>query len=133
MTGITEISSRKAYPVIIGTMTMYCENFRISGNKLFSEKSTASGKDVFTNTCLRALKFTLEGRIYNKDSPLGIISDSDSIMRNNKELTIEYRGMYFPRSFLQSFSIEDKDEDFICASLTFITSNAPIRRETNAE
>lgn len=133
MTGITEISSRKAYPITIGSMIMYCENFRAAGNKQFSEKSTAIGNDVFTNTCCRALKFTLEGRIYNKDSPLSIISDSDSIMRTNKELIIEYRGLYFTSSFLQSYCMEDKGEDFIYASLTFITADPPIRRNANAE
>lgn len=115
------VSAKEAYPVRVGALLMYCEHFKASGTRVFSEKATVSGDTFFSNVNKKALRITLEGRIYDEYVPLRMLLYTDALMNADTPCTIEYRGMTFTNCRVQSFSAEDKGEDYIYASITLVT------------
>lgn len=127
------VSRKEAYPVQIGDMKLYCEHFRIVGTRNFSEKTTVSGDAFFSNTGKRALRITLEGRIYDEELPLGMVLYSDGYLTSDSSFTIEYRGIEFTGCRIQSFSAEDSGEDYIRGSLTLVTVDSSVQREAEQD
>ncbi|MBP3309214.1 MAG: hypothetical protein J6L05_00155 [Ruminococcus sp.] len=119
----TKLTSREALPVEIGSFRLYCEEFKASGVRSFSETASVSGDDIISNSCPKAAKVTFSGRICDEESPLGFIVYADNMMRSAAELDISYRGVEFSGCRIQSFSAEDRGEDYISASITLITPN----------
>lgn len=118
----TVISSREAYPVRIGALLLYCDNFKASCSRNYAEQATTDGSTVFSNTNKRALKVTFEGRIYEPNNPLYFLRYADGFMTSGTAFQVEYRGTLFSDCYVQSFIAEDKGDDYIYASITLITS-----------
>lgn len=129
MSNDTEIFVRESYPVRIGPMVMYCEHFKASCNRIFAEQSSVSGDTFFSNTNKKALKVTFDGRIYDEDFPLRILNYSEGFMRSDNSFDVEYRGLKFKNCHLQSYTAEDKGEEYIYASITFVTVDLIERSE----
>lgn len=121
MNSVTTITNREAAPVAIGEMTLWCEDFKVAAVRSFTEDTLVTGGGTITNTCPRAMKLTFAGRICG--SPDFVKSASD-MLRSDQPYTVTYRGLVFSGCRVQSFTAEDKDEDFIFAAITLITNEA---------
>lgn len=117
----TTLTRRESYPVRIGALLMQCERFKAVGVRSFAEKATVSGDTVFSNTDKKAIRLTFEGRIYDEYIPLRPLLYTDSFMRADGSCQIEYRGLKFTNCQAQSYTVEDKSEDYIYASITLVT------------
>lgn len=122
MSIITKLSSREAIPVSIGELTLWCEEFKASAVKSFSEEATVSGDTVITNSCSHSLKLIFSGRICSEESPVSFVQSVNNMLRTQESFNVEYRGLAFSQCRIQSFSAEDRGEDFINASLTLVTA-----------
>lgn len=122
MSIISEISSREAYPVHIGTITLFCERFQLTGTRQFSETASVDGTDIITNSSRKALKITFEGRIPFEQFPLYSAADADDILYLGTASDVEYRGIVFPQCRILSFSFKDEGEDFIRCVITVYTA-----------
>jgi hypothetical protein len=123
MSTATEISIREAYPVKIGTLTLYCEHFKAVGTRAFAEKSTVSGETFYSNANKKSLRVTFEGRIYNEASPLEFVTFCDDFISTNTGFDVEYRGITFKECHVQSYTAEDKGQDYIYGTVTLVTVN----------
>lgn len=121
MSSSVAISQREAVPVSIGSITLWCEEFKAEGSRIFSEAPSVSGDDIITNSAPKAMKLSFSGRISGGASPLAIIADISYMLRNNVSFSTGYRGLSFTDCRIQSFRAEDKGDDFIYASITLIT------------
>lgn len=117
-----KLSSRESVSVSIGDITVWCEEFKASAVKSFSEEATVSGNTALTNSCPHSMKLTFSGRICSEDSPLSFVMNANNMLRTQESFDVEYRGLLFSKCRVQSFSAEDKGEDFINASLTLVTA-----------
>lgn len=117
----TIISSKAPYPVRIGTLLLYCEKFHAESSRAYSEKTTVSGNTFFSNTNKKALRITLEGRIYDKDVPMRSVLYANAMMKSDITFSFAYRDISFSGCLIQSFSVTDSGEDYIDVSITLIT------------
>lgn len=122
MSAEISVSAREPQQVRIGALTMYCEKFRAEGARSFSERASVSGELLFSNTNRRALKLTFEGRIYDSYVPLRMILYTDAFLNGGNTCSITYRGLNFPKCYVQSYKAEDGGEDYIYASITLVTT-----------
>lgn len=120
---VTTITSRESVPVMIGTLTLWCENFKASAVRSFTEDPLVSGGAIVTNTCPKAMKLTFSGRICSGDAPLDFVKTASDMLRRGESYTVTYRGFVFGDCRVQSFNAEDKGEDFANASVTLITED----------
>lgn len=127
---ITTITTREPVPVTIGSLTLWCENFKASAVRSFAEEPFVSGGAAVTNTCPKAMKLTFAGRMYSGDATLDFVKTAYDMLRSGESYNIIYRGLAFGRCRVQSFNAEDKGEDFICAVITFITEDAVSEEES---
>ena len=49
------ISPQESVPVQIGSFTIYCEKFKVTRIKNFSEQNTVSGNEIITNSGKKAM------------------------------------------------------------------------------
>lgn len=119
------ISPKVSYPVHIGSLLLYCEQFKAVGLRSFTEKNTINGDTVFTDTGRKALRLTVKGRICNLRYPVGTLVIADTVLREGTAFTMEYRGVTFSNCRLQAFTAEDTGENYIDCSATVITSDHP--------
>ncbi len=127
---VTTITNREPVPVTIGSLTLWCENFKASAVRSFTEEPFVSGGAAVTNTCPKAMKLTFAGRIYSDDAPLDFVKAASGMLRSSESYNIVYRGLVFGRCRVQSFNAEDNGEDFICAVITLITEDAVSEEES---
>lgn len=114
----TIITSRRAVPVDIGTLKLYCEEMSISGKRVIAEASTVSGSDTVTNTSPRCDVITLKGRTFDEEKPLHAAALLDSLLRSSTLLTVQYRGLIFGSSRILSFTVSDSGRDFVEVTVT---------------
>jgi hypothetical protein len=119
----TVISREISRCVNIGSLVLFCENFKAVGLRSFAEKTTVSGETFFSDTSPRALRVTFSGRIYNTDVPLNFLLCGSSMVNDGEKYDVVYRGMKFTGCMIQSFNVEDRGEGYIQASITLITSD----------
>lgn len=115
------INPHESVPVAIGDFTIYCEKFKASGTKAFSEQNTVSGSEVITNSGKKAVRIIFSGRIVCNDS-IDFLADVNNMMYSTENLSIEYKNTVFNQCQLQSFVVDDQNDDFISAVLTLITT-----------
>jgi len=113
------INSYESVPVQIGSFTMYCEKFKSSGNRSFSEQNTVSGDEVITNSGKKAVRIILSGRI-SGDNPLNFLVSINSLMCSTEKFSIEYKNTVFGQCQVQAFVVNDENNDFISATVTLI-------------
>lgn len=119
---MSEISKREAVPVAIGMITLYCESFKASAVTALYEQPTVIGTPIQTNKCKKATKLTLSGRVYDADSPLSVVTYINNITGKGT-MFISYRGIRFSRCMMQSYTAEDKGDDFIYLTVTLTTNS----------
>lgn len=119
---MSEICSREAVPVAIGQLTLYCESFRASANTVLYEQPTVIGGTVITNSCAKATKLTLAGRIYCGNGDLAVLTEINN-MNGSSGYTVEYRGVSFPDCTVVGYSAEDRGDDMLYVTLTLATED----------
>ena len=129
MSTSTYISNRKAVPVTIGTMQLYCEDMKLSAKRVIAETSTVSGSGTVTNTSPRCAVITFKGRAFSETSPLHNAALLDALLRSSNTQTVQYRGLVFSSCRVLAFEVTDSGRDYIDVSVTLsstgITEPAP--------
>jgi hypothetical protein len=131
---MSEICRREAVPVVIGSLTLYCESFRAAGSTVLYEQPTVTGATVVTNKYVRATKLVLTGRIYAGDGALPVLTALNN-MNGTPDTDIVYRGVTFPDCTVQGFTAEDRGDDMLYVTVT-LAAAAPaedVPAETEAE
>lgn len=118
----TPFNVREAVPVTLGSLTIYCEEFRVTDSTAWFEQPTVSGDTAITNCCRHAKKITLTGRVAEEDTPLGFIIAADSAAGTSNVYSFIYRGAVFSGCRVASFTAEDKGGPFFYVSVTLISS-----------
>ncbi|MBR4626855.1 MAG: hypothetical protein IKO47_04020 [Ruminococcus sp.] len=129
MSTSTFLEQRKAVPVYIGDMLLYCESFTAEAERTVAEKSTVDGDAALTNTFPRRAKLTLTGRVFNEEEPLMNVLMLNDMLRSASVLTVEYRGLYFGNCRILSYKAADTGKSFLDLSLTLSSDNIYIPEE----
>ena len=58
----TAMTSREAFPVTMGDLTVFCESFKASAVKAINEENTVNGKSLMTSSAVRSLRLVFSGR-----------------------------------------------------------------------
>lgn len=114
------ITPHESVPVNIGGFTMYCEKFKSSGTKAFSEQNTVSGSEIITGSGKKAVRITFIGRI-SGDNQLNFIVSVNNLMYGDEKFSVEYKNTVFGQCQVQSFVVDDENNGFISATVTLIT------------
>ena len=125
------ISSNEPIPVQIGNFTIYCEKFKAVGTKVFSEQNTVSGGEIITNSGKKAVRITFSGRICG-DNQMNFIADSNNLMCSTEKFSVEYKNIIFGQCQMQSFSVDDQNNNFISVNITLISSTVSLKSGDNS-
>ena len=120
------INKKESVPVQIGDFTVYCEKFKSSGVKNFSEQNTVSGNEIITNSGKKAVRITFSGRICNKN-PLEFLVKINQMMYSTESFSIEYKETVFGKCHLQSFIVDDENNGYISAIVTLIATEISLK------
>ncbi|MDE6672184.1 MAG: hypothetical protein K2K16_08290 [Ruminococcus sp.] len=120
------INKKESVPVNIGDFTVYCEKFKSSGVKNFSEQNTVSGNEIITNSGKKAVRITFSGRICNKN-PLEFLVKINQMMYSTESFSIEYKETVFGKCHLQSFIVNDENNGYISATVTLIATEISLK------
>ena len=115
------LNSHESVPVQIGGFTMYCEKFKATGTKAFSEQNTVSGNEVITNSGKKAVRIILSGRICGEnymDFPVNV----NNLMYSTEKFSTEYKNTVFGQCQVQSFVVDDQNNDFITVTVNLIAT-----------
>ncbi len=121
------INIHESVPVNIGGVTLYCEKFRASRARNFSENNTVSGDVVFTNSGKKAVRLMFSGRICDENNPVSFLVNINNLMKNNSTFSIEYKNIVFGQCRVQSFVTDDNNDNFISATVTVISTEADFK------
>lgn len=122
------INIYESVPVQIGDFTLYCEKFKSSGVKSFSEQNTVSGEEVITNYGKKAIRLVFSGRICD-ENPLNFLVSINDMMCSAEKLSVEYKNTVFGQCQVQSFVVDDENNGFISATVTLIALEAVTKSE----
>lgn len=120
------ISPQESVPVQIGSFTIYCEKFKVTRIKNFSEQNTVSGKEIITNSGKKAIRIVFSGRI-SGDNQLNFIVDSNTLICSSEKFSVEYKNIVFGQCQVQSFVVDDQNNNFISATITLISSEVSLK------
>lgn len=120
------ININETFPVQIGDFVIYCEKFKSSGVKNFSEQNTVSGDEVITNSGKKAVRITFSGRICS-ENPLEFLVSMNNIMYSNENLNIEYKNTIFGKCHVQSFVVDDENKGYISATVTLLSLEVSVK------
>lgn len=123
------INIHESVPVNIGGVVLYCEKFKASGVKNYSEQNTVSGDVTVTNSGKKAIRLTFSGRICNENNPIDFLVSVNNLMKNNNTFSIEYKNIIFGQCRVQSFVTDDNNDDFVSATVTVISTEADVKDE----
>lgn len=127
---MSEICSREAVPVSVGQLTLYCESFRAAADTVLYEQPTVIGGTVITNSCAKATKLTLAGRIYCGDGDLAVLTEINN-MNGSSGYTVVYRGVSFSDCTVKGYTAEDRGDDMLYVTLTLATEDDAEDAEVN--
>ena len=105
---------------------MYCEKFKSSGVKNFSEQNTVSGNEIITNYGKKAVRITFSGRICN-ENPLEFLVKINQMMYSTESFSIEYKETVFGKCNVQSFTVDDENTGYISATVTLIATDISLK------
>jgi len=128
----TYLCRRKAVPVNIGDMQLYCEEFTAAAARALSEEGTVSGGAAVTGTFPHSTKLTMKGRVFDEDEPLRHVLTLNDMLRSASVLTVEYRGLFFGNCRIVSYKAGDSGSDWIDVSVTLSSDNVYIPEEVTA-
>mgnify|MGYP004658806225 FL=1 len=120
------ISPQESVPVQIGSFTIYCEKFKVTRIKNFSEQNTVSGNEIITNSGKKAIRIFFSGRI-SGDNQLNFIVDSNTLICSSEKFSVEYKNIVFGQCQVQSFVVDDQNNNFISATITLISSEVSLK------
>lgn len=113
------IDINESFPVQVGDFIIYCEKFKSSGVKNFSEQNTVSGDEIITNSGKKAVRITFSGRICS-ENPLEFLVSMNEMMYSNENLNIEYKNTIFGKCHVQSFVVDDENKGYVSATVTLL-------------
>ena len=120
------ISPQESVPVQIGSFTIYCEKFKVTRIKNFSEQNTVSGNEIITNSGKKAIRIVFSGRI-SGDNQLNFIVDSNTLICSSEKFSVEYKNIVFGQCQVLSFVVDDQNNNFISATITLISSEVSLK------
>ncbi|MDE6035755.1 MAG: hypothetical protein K2G36_07595 [Ruminococcus sp.] len=120
------INKKESVPVKIGDFTVYCEKFKSTGVKNFSEQNTVSGNEIITNSGKKAVRITFSGRICSEKTLEFLVKIND-MMYSTESLSIEYKGTVFGKCYIQSFTVDDENNGYISVTLTLIATDISLK------
>ena len=123
----TSLSDRKAVPVVIGGITIYCEGFKASALRNIDENSTVVGDTVMTSNASRSTKLIFTGRICSENSPDDALFSLNALVNSASSFTVEYMGLDFDNCYMSAYSFTDKGGDWTDVSVTLITADTITR------
>ena len=118
MSTSTYITSRRAVPVSIGTMQLYCEGMTIAAKRIIAETSTVSGGGTLTGSAPRCAVINMKGRTFDESSPLHSAAQLDTLLRSSAALTVRYRGLVFEDCRILTYEVTDSGRDYVSLSVT---------------
>jgi len=118
MSTSTYITSRRAVPVSIGTMQLYCEDMTIAAKRVNAETSTVSGSGTVTGSAPRCAVVNMKGRTFDESSPLHSAAQLDALLRSHSTLTVSYRGLVFDDCRILAYEVTDSGRDYVDLSVT---------------
>lgn len=118
---MTKVCVRKAFPVKIGAMTLYCERMKCSAETTIYESSTVSGFPVKANKGRKMTRVSFTGRVYNEKNPMRIAGFANNL-NSYEELEIIYRDISFHGCIITGYSAEDSGEDYITLTVNAVTT-----------
>ena len=117
------LSERKAFPVRIGDILLYCDGYKASAATMLAEASTVSGSSIVTNSAPRAMKLTLRGRIIPTNKPMQFVCSAYNMLHSRAIFNIDCRGLSCTGCKILSFTAEDTGNDYISAETSLATPN----------
>lgn len=111
------LSVREAEPVAIGTVTLYCESFKVSASAELNEKPTVTGGTVLTNSCVRYTRLTLTGRVCGRAAPAELIASLNALM-GGQTAEVICRGVKYQSCIVQSYTAEELESGIIRVTVT---------------
>jgi hypothetical protein len=118
-----ELSEKKAFPVKIGAMTLYCEKMTLSADTAVTVNPTVTGSSVVTNKCKKVTRLSFTGRIYNKEKPMFYAGFANNL-NGNEGVEIIYRDLRFVRCIITGIKAVDGGEDFVELTVEASTRSA---------
>lgn len=119
---MTEISEKRAFPVKIGTVELYCEKMTMTAETILNVNPTINGTAVMTNKCRRLTKFSFTGRVYNKEKPMFLAGLANNL-NGTENVEIVYKDLRFGRCTITGYSAIDSGEDYIELTINAATSS----------
>lgn len=127
MSSTAAFSERRAEPVAIGGITLYCESFRISAARVMNEESAADGSTAVTNSAYRSSRLTFRGRVCTQGAPGDFILGLNGLVHSAAAFTIEYTGLVFSGCRMLAYTLEDKGGEWADISVTVATAETITR------
>ena len=118
----TTISERKSFPVRRGDATLYCDGFKASAVRTFTEAVTVSGGSTITNNAPKAMKLILRGRVVTTDTPMRFVVAMNAMLHSAVFFDVTVRGMRCEDSILQAFTVEDVGSGYLEAAVTLVVT-----------
>lgn len=119
---MTEISEKRAFPVKIGTVELYCEKMTMSAKTILTVNPTIKGTAITTNKCRRLTEFSFTGRVYNKEKPMFLAGLANNL-NGTENVEIIYKDLRFARCIVTGYSAVDSGEDYIELTINAATSS----------
>ncbi len=119
---MTEISEKRAFPVKIGTVELYCEKMTMSAKTILTVNPTIKGTAITTNKCRRLTEFSFTGRVYNKEKPMFLAGLANNL-NGTENVEIIYKDLRFARCTVTGYSAVDSGEDYIELTINAATSS----------
>lgn len=117
----TDISEREAFPVVLGTHTIFADKFKVSVTRHIAEGSNSSGTGFFTAFGYRAVRIEISGRIYDGDNPFGFLIFVNDNTRGTRVFNINYRGMKFTNCYIQHYDFTDSGDECTDVKITLLS------------
>ena len=119
---MTEISEKRAFPVKIGTVELYCEKMTMSAKTILTVNPTIKGTAITTNKCRRLTEFSFTGRVYNKEKPMFLAGLANNL-NGTENVEIIYKDLRFARCTVTGYSAVDSGDDYIELTINAATSS----------
>lgn len=107
-----EINNTKAYPLRIGTLSLYCDKMTMESGTLVSVSPTVTGVSYITNKCKQLTRLTFTGRIYDTKYPM-LSATYSSHLNGLESVDIRYKDMLFKKCIITGAKAVDVGEGYI--------------------
>ena len=118
MNGDLIIEQRKAVPVFICGIQLFCDSFSVSDTKVIAERATVSGGNAVTNIHPKCSRVVLKGRTFNETTPIEPVCVLKGFMDNSQTFNFFYRGISCKKCRVAAFTVEDSGRNYLDFSLT---------------